>query len=152
MGLSNEGGISSYLAGFTDLDSVIKASGVHENLYIANCGPIPPNPGELLVLPTTSELIEKLQDMFDVVIIDTAPIGLVSDALILSQYASLNIFIVRQSKTVKDQVRMFDVLHKDGKISNPAIIFNGVLYLKKYGYGYGSSRNGYGAYYGQGYA
>lgn len=151
LGLSNEGGISSYLAGFTDLDSVIKASGVHENLYIANCGPIPPNPGELLVLPTTAELIEKLQDMFDVVIIDTAPIGLVSDALILSQYASINLFIVRQSKTVKDQVRMFDVLHKDKKVQNPAIIFNGVLYLKKYGYGYGSGRNGYGAYYGQGY-
>jgi len=150
LGINNDGGISGYLAGLSELDSVIKASGVHENLYIANCGPIPPNPGELLVLPKTKELIEELQEMFDVVIIDTAPIGMVSDALILSQHSGLNLFIVRQAYTVKDQVRMFDVLHKDGKIQNPAILFNGVEYLKKYGYGYGSAGYGYGYSYGKG--
>ena len=150
LGLSNEGGISGYLAGISDLSQVLKASGVHENLYIANCGPIPPNPGELLVLPTTKELIEELQEMFDVIIIDTAPIGLVSDALILSQYATINMFVVRQSYTIKDQVRMFDVLHKDHKIQSPALIFNGVEYKKKYGYGYGQGY-GYGYSYGQGY-
>jgi tyrosine-protein kinase Etk/Wzc len=150
LGLSNEGGISGYLAGISDLSQVLKASGVHENLYIANCGPIPPNPGELLVLPTCKELIEELGEMFDVIIIDTAPIGLVSDALILSQYATQNMFVVRQSYTIKDQVRMFDVLHKDHKIQSPAIIFNGVEYKKKYGYGYGTGY-GYGYSYGQGY-
>ena len=130
LGLSNEGGISGYLAGISDLSQVLKASGVHENLYIANCGPIPPNPGELLVLPTCRELIEELQEMFDVIIIDTAPIGLVSDALILSQYATINMFVVRQGFTIKDQVRMFDVLHKDHKVQSPSIIFNGVEYKK----------------------
>jgi Mrp family chromosome partitioning ATPase len=150
LGLPNDGGISSYLAGMCDIDGVIKASGIHENLYIANCGPIPPNPGELLVLAKTQQLISELQEMFDVIIMDTAPIGLVSDALILSQYAGINLFIVRQSYTVKDQVRMFDVLYKDKKIQNPAIIFNGVEFLKKYGYGYGSG-SGYGYSYGYGY-
>jgi capsular exopolysaccharide synthesis family protein len=150
LGLNNDGGISGYLAGLNELDGVIKASGIHENLYIANCGPIPPNPGELLVLPSTRELIEELQEMFDVIIIDTAPIGLVSDALVLSKYAGINLFVVRQSVTVKDQIRMFDVLHNDGKIQNPAIIFNGVEYLKKYGYGYGSNSYGYGYSYGYG--
>jgi Mrp family chromosome partitioning ATPase len=133
-----------------DIDGVIKASGIHENLYIANCGPIPPNPGELLVLAKTQQLISELQEMFDVIIMDTAPIGLVSDALVLSQYAGINLFIVRQSYTVKDQVRMFDVLYKDKKIQNPAIIFNGVEFLKKYGYGYGSG-SAYGYSYGYGY-
>ncbi|MBL7718064.1 MAG: polysaccharide biosynthesis tyrosine autokinase [Flavipsychrobacter sp.] len=150
LGLSNEGGISGYLAGISDLSQVLKASGVHENLYIANCGPIPPNPGELLVLPTCKELIDELHEMFDVIIIDTAPIGLVSDALILSQYATINMFVVRQAYTVKDQLRMFDVLNKDKKLHNPAIIFNGVEFKKKYGYGYGSGY-GYGYSYGQGY-
>ena len=150
LGLSNEGGISGYLAGISDLSQVLKASGVHENLYIANCGPIPPNPGELLVLPTCRELIEELQEMFDVIIIDTAPIGLVSDALILSQYATINMFVVRQGFTIKDQVRMFDVLHKDHKVQSPSIIFNGVEYKTKYGYGYGSG-SGSGYSYGQGY-
>lgn len=150
LGLPNDGGISGYLAGISTFENTIKASGIHENLYIANCGPVPPNPGELLVSYKTRELLMELQERFDVVIIDTAPIGLVSDALILSQYAGVNIFIIRQSFTVKDQVRMFDVLHKDGKIQNPAIIFNGVEFLKKYGYGYGGS-SGYGYAYGYGY-
>lgn len=148
LGLSNEGGISGYLAGISGIETVIKASGVHENLYVANCGPIPPNPGELLVLPKTKELIESLQDMFDVVIIDTAPIGLVSDALLLSQHSGVNLFVVRQSYTIKDQIRVFDMLHKDKKIGNPAILFNGVEFLKKYGYGYGGVGYGYGYGYG----
>ncbi len=150
LGLPNNGGISSYLAGMCDMDGVIKASGVHENLYVANCGPLPPNPGELLVLAKTQQLIEELKEMFDVIIMDTAPIGLVSDALVLSQYAGINLFVVRQSYTVKDQIRMFDVLYKDKKIQNPAIIFNGVEFLKKYGYGYGTGST-YGYSYGYGY-
>jgi capsular exopolysaccharide synthesis family protein len=148
LGLHNEGGISSYLAGISGIEKVIKASGVHENLYIANCGPIPPNPGELLVLPTTQQLIEELQEMFDIIIMDTAPIGLVSDALILSQYSDINLFIVRQSYTMKEQIRLFDTLYKERKIRNAAIVFNGVEYLKKYGYGYGGS---YGYQYNSGY-
>lgn len=149
LGIANDGGISSYLAGMCGLENVIKATGIHENLYVANCGPIPPNPGELLVSEKTGQLFDELQEMFDVIIVDTAPIGMVSDALILSKYCSTNLFIIRQSYTVKDQVRMFDVLHKDGKIQNPAIIFNGVEFLRKYGYGYGgSSGYGYGYVYG----
>ena len=149
LGLHNEGGISGYLAGMTGIEKVIKASGVHENLYIANCGAIPPNPGELLVLPNTQQLIEELQEMFDIVIMDTAPIGLVSDALILAQYSDINMFIVRQSYTIKEQIRLFDSLYKEKKIRNAAMIFNGVEYLKKYGYGYGGSY-GYGYQYGGG--
>src|SRR5690606_28315887 len=94
LGLKNEGGISAYLAGLCGIEQVIKASGVHENLYVANCGPIPPNPGELLVLPATRNLITELQEMFDIIIMDTAPIGLVSDALILSQFSDINMFVV----------------------------------------------------------
>lgn len=149
LGIPNDGGISSYLAGMTGLESVIKASGIHENLYIANCGPIPPNPAELLVSDKTGQFFDELREMFDVIIVDTAPIGMVSDALVLSQYASVNLFIVRQNYTEKHHVRMFDVLHKDGKVQNPAMIFNGVEFLKKYGYGYtGSAAYGYGYIYG----
>ncbi len=150
LGLPNTGGISGYLAGMGGLESTLKASGIHENLYIANCGPVPPNPGELLVSAKTKQLFDELKEMFDVIIIDTAPIGLVSDALVLANYSNVNLFVVRQSYTAKDQVRMFDVLNKDGKIQNPAIIFNGVEFLKKYGYGYGST-TGYGYSYGYGY-
>ena len=148
LGLQTDGGISGYLAGIGGIESAVKPSGVHENLYIANCGPIPPNPGELLVLPSAKELIEELSEMFDVVIMDTAPIGLVSDALILSKYSDINMFVVRQSYTIKEQIKLFDSLHRERKIKNSAIIFNGVEYLKKYGYSYGY---GYSSGYGNGY-
>jgi len=150
LGLHNEGGISSYLAGISGIEKVIKASGVHENLYIANCGPIPPNPGELLVLPTAQQLIEELHEMFDIIIMDTAPIGLVSDALILSQHSDINMFVVRQSYTIKEQIKLFDTLYRERKIRNAAIVFNGVEYLQKYGYGYGGT-HGYGYQYSTGY-
>lgn len=147
LGLQTDGGISGYLAGLGGIASAVKPSGVHENLYVANCGPIPPNPGELLVLPAVQQLIEELSEMFDVVIMDTAPIGLVSDALILSKYSDINMFVVRQSYTIKEQLKLFDGLYREKKIKNPAILFNGVEYLKKYGYG-----SGYGySSYGQGY-
>lgn len=139
LGLKNEGGISGYLAGIHGMDQVLKASGVHENLYIANCGPTPPNPGELMVLPTARQLIDELQEMFDIIIIDTAPLGLVSDALILSQYTDVNLFVVRQNYTIKQQVKMFDELYRERKIRNAAVIFNCVDHVSKYGYGYGGA-------------
>src|SRR5690606_23947008 len=74
LGLSSEGGISSYLAGLEPLDKVIKPSGLHDQLFIANCGPLPPNPGELLLLPTVKTLIEELKNYFDYILIDSAPV------------------------------------------------------------------------------
>jgi len=148
LNLENEGGISGYLAGYNGIDKVIKSSGVHENLFIANCGSIPPNPGELLALPTLKQLMEELQEMFDIIIVDTAPIGLVSDALLLSQFSDINMFVVRQSYTMKEQVRLFHSLHQEKKINNAVILFNGVLFLKKYGYsGFQGLGSEYGSYY-----
>lgn len=138
--IKDTNGVSDYLMGKTELKDVIKPSGINSNLYIANCGQAPPNPGDLLAYPSTAKLIEELQEMFDIVILDTPPLGLVSDALILSRYAGLNIFVVRQAVTTKKNVRDFDEMHKDGKIHNPAIVFNGVGYLKQYGYYYNPAR------------
>ena len=150
LGLPTDGGISGYLAGIGGIASTIKPSGVHENLYVANCGPVPPNPGELLTLPTTQQLIEELSEMFDIVIIDTAPIGLVSDALVLSKFSDVNMFVVRQSYTLKEQLKFLNALYADHKVKNAGILFNGVEYLKQYGYGYGYG-NSYSYQYGGGY-
>jgi capsular exopolysaccharide synthesis family protein len=150
LNLSREGGISGYLAGLVGLDKVIKPSGIHPNLYVANCGPIPPNPAELLLLPKTRQLLEDLQEMFDVIVIDTAPIGMVSDAFTLAQYSGINLIITRQGHTVKEQIKMLEQTYQDKKLSNVGIIFNGVEHEKRYGYGYGYG-NGYGYGYGYGY-
>lgn len=137
LGISKEGGISGYLAGLCGLDKVVKSSDIHPNLYVANCGPIPPNPGELLISPKVQQLLDDLQEMFDVVIIDTAPVALVSDALVLAKYTSLNLFVVRQNYTFKSQVSDFTQTYNDGRINNAAIVFNFVEMKQKYGYSYG---------------
>ena len=150
LNLSREGGISGYLAGLVGLDKVIKPSGIHPNLYVANCGPIPPNPAELLLLPKTRQLLEDLQEMFDIIVIDTAPIGMVSDAFTLGQYSGVNLIITRQGHTVKEHIKMLETTYHDKKLKNPGIIFNGVEHEKRYGYGYGYG-HGYGYGYGYGY-
>jgi len=140
MRIKDINGVSEYLTGKAELKDVIKPSGINSNLYIANCGQAPANPGDLLAYPSTARLIDELQEMFDIVIIDTPPLGLVSDALVLSKLAGLNIFVVRQAVTTKKQLREYDELCKEGKIHNPAIIFNGVGYLKQYGYYYNPNK------------
>ncbi len=138
--IKDNNGVSDYLMGKAELKDVIKPSGINSNLYIANCGQAPSNPGDLLAYPSTGKLIEELQEMFDIVILDTPPLGLVPDALVLSRFAGLNLFVIRQAVTTKKQVREFDALHRDGKMHNPAIVFNGVGYLKQYGYYYNPNR------------
>lgn len=150
LNLAREGGISGYLAGLVGLEKVIKESGIHPNLFVANCGPIPPNPAELLLLPRTKKMMDELQNLFDVVLIDTAPIGMVSDAFILSQFSGVNLLVTRQGRTVKEHIKMLDATYRDGKLPNPAIVFNGVEHHKRYGYGYGYG-SGYGYGYGYGY-
>gem|GEM_PF-670905 len=140
MRIKDVNGVSEYLAGKADLKDVIKPSGINSNLYIANCGQVPPNPGDLLAYPSCTRLIDELQEMFDIVIIDTPPLGIVSDALVLSKLAGLNLFVVRQAVTTKKQLKEYSDICKSGRIHNPAIVFNGVGYLKQYGYYYNPNK------------
>lgn len=135
LNISNTSGLSEYLEGTVELQYIIKPSGIHSNLYVINCGQVPPNPGDLLTYPSTQTLLNKLQDMFDVVIIDTAPINIVSDAVVLSKYAGINMYVVRQGMTMKQDVKEFhQLVNDDKKVHTPVIVFNSVDYLLKYGY------------------
>jgi capsular exopolysaccharide synthesis family protein len=134
LNLDNTVGVSDYLSGNTSVKNIIRTSGIHSNLYVASCGRVPANPGDLLSYPSTKQLIQELSEMFDVVILDTAPINFVSDALILSKFTGMNILVTRQAVTFKKDVIEFDNLYKEGKINNPQIVFNCVEYLRKYGY------------------
>ncbi len=127
-------GVCDYLNGNAELKNIIKRSGLHNNLYVVSCGNIPSNPGDLLTYPSTLQLINDLQEMFDVIIIDTPPVSIVTDTLIISKYANINLFVVRQAKTYKSELAEFNSLYVENKIHNPAIIFNGVKFLKRYGY------------------
>jgi capsular exopolysaccharide synthesis family protein len=146
LGLPRQRGLTNYILGQTTLDELPVKVPDTENLFVLPCGPIPPNPSELLLDTRLNDLFEYLRQNFDVVIIDTAPVGMVSDALTLSKYADCTLYIVRQGHTYKKQINQIDEYHEENKLPKVSIVLNDVKLQGGYGnYGYG----GYG--YGAGY-
>jgi capsular exopolysaccharide synthesis family protein len=141
-------GLSDYLAGGASISEVVQTTRF-ENLHIINSGTVPPNPSELLLKPATKKLIDELKKVYDYVIIDSPPIGLVTDALILTSYADHTMYVVRQGFTPVATVKNIEEMHASGKFSGISIIFNDIS-VNKYGYSYGYSY-GYGYGYGNGY-
>src|SRR5207253_9975795 len=99
LGLDSGIGLSNYAIGQADLSQIIQRSGFEENLFVIPSGPIPPNPAELIMLPKIEELFELLKEQFDYIVLDTAPIGLVTDAQLLSRFTDTSLYIVRQGYT-----------------------------------------------------
>lgn len=150
--LKNKTGLSNYFIGQEAKEDIIQESGVHPNLFVITSGPIPPNPTELLEQKGMDELITWLKTQFDEIIIDTPPIGLVTDALILARLADASIYVVRHGVTLKSQVLAIEELHREKKFPKLNIIHNGIKLSGRYGYGYeGSYGYGYGNRYGYGY-
>jgi tyrosine-protein kinase Etk/Wzc len=144
----NEGpGLSEFLAGLTSIDSIVHA-GDSQLPDVIHAGVIPPNPTELLVTKRMEELMARLKEVYEYIIIDTAPIGLVADAMELLRYTDLNLFVVRQNVTHKGALRMIAELYNEGKIKNFAVVFNDMVIRKAFGsfgsYVYGMGYDGYG--------
>lgn len=135
LGLSNHTGFSTYAIGKSALDSVLKPSGIHENCWLMSSGPIPPNPAELLLMENTGLLFAELRKMFDYIIVDTAPVGLVTDAQLLGRFADASLYLMRQGYTFKEQVKLTRDLQQ--KMPRLNIILNDVKQGTSYGYGYG---------------
>lgn len=146
--IKNEAGVVNYLIKQNSLDEIINATQI-ANLDVILSGPIPPNPSELILTDAMRELILELKQKYDYIILDTPPVGLVSDALELSQFADVTLYIVRQNYTKKDMITLLNTRVKRGELNNASIVLNGYENKAKYGsaYGYGY---GYGAY-GNGY-
>ena len=144
-GVSSGLGLSNYLAGYTSLDEVVHHT-LQENLHILPSGDIPPNPSELLLSKRMDDLVRELKSRYDYILLDTPPVGLLSDGLELMQLADANIFMVRQGYTFKSFLNNIQQQYETGKVRNTAILFNDVDFTKlnyRYGYGYGY---GYGYY------
>jgi capsular exopolysaccharide synthesis family protein len=135
LGLNNLIGISSYLSNRAVLEDIIQPTRI-ENLDFIPAGPVPPNPIELIGSNVTKNLIFKLKEIYDYIIIDTAPIGVVTDAYFLMNYADLNIYVTRQNVTIKEMLGNTLKSLESNKISNIAILMNDV-YLKSRAYVYG---------------
>lgn len=150
-------GITTFLTG-NDKDkellfNQIMPSGIHENLDILPAGIIPPNPAELLSRRNLDKAIEYLREKYDYIILDTAPVGLVADTLIISRVADATVYICRADYTPKSDLELANSLYRDGKLKNMSIILNGIdMTKRKYGYYYGKygsgnyGRYGYGKY------
>lgn len=134
-------GISNYLISESPLEGVLQIYKENPNLHFITSGPIPPNPAELIMSPKMEELITTLKRQYDYVIIDTPPIGLVSDALLLRKLVSNIIIIVRYKLTKKGMVKNLDDMYKNGELENANIIFNGVKKSASY-YNYGGNSYG----------
>ncbi len=152
LNMSRLPGISNYMVGNNELDELIIPVEGHTNLFVLPCGPIPPNPSELLLNTKIQELFTALQQKFDYVIIDTAPVGMVSDALTLGKFADCTLYVTRQGHTFKKQVGLIDEMYKTKKLPHVSVILNDVKmptgggYYGNYGYGYygyGERKNDY---------
>lgn len=150
--LKRKMGITNYIIGRASFEELlVKVEGV-DDLYVIPCGPIPPNPSELLLDRRLDELMQEVKDHFDVVIMDTAPVGLVSDAVNLGRFADCTMYITRQGYTFRKQLGLVEDLYVNKKLPRLCLLLNDVkaeggYYGGYYGGGYGY----YGAYgYGKG--
>jgi capsular exopolysaccharide synthesis family protein len=149
LGIPKGPGITNYLLGKATLEEVIQPVGEYENLFVLGCGPVPPNPSELLLDARVEEMFTWLRANFDMVIVDTAPVGMVSDAMTLGRFADCTLYLVRQGHTFKKQVSLIDDFYQSGKLPRISIVINDVKLKPGYGY-YGYGRYGYGYGYGYG--
>jgi len=144
--LKNSIGVVNYLIRQNSLDEITNPTQI-ANLDVILSGPIPPNPSELILSDAMKELIDELKQKYDYIILDTPPVGLVSDAIELAQYADVTLYIVRQNYTKKDMISLLNTRIKRGELNNASIVFNGyenkAKYGSGYGYGYGAYSNGY---------
>lgn len=135
--LGTHKGITSFLIGHGELTQLVKKVEGVEDLYILPCGLIPPNPAELMLLPSMDKLFEWAKANFDLVVIDSAPVGVVSDSITLGKFADATIFVVRQGYTVKKSLEYVRTLKEEKKLPNLSIVLNDVKESSGYGYGYG---------------
>ena len=146
--LVNETGVVNYLIKQKELKDIVHTTPI-PFLDVILSGPVPPNPSELIIGEGMSDLINELKKEYDYIILDTPPVGLVSDSLELGQYADVTLYIVRQNITKKEMIPLLNNRVKRGEMKNVSIILNGFENKAKYGsaygygYGYGDYANGY---------
>nr|MDE6135310.1 polysaccharide biosynthesis tyrosine autokinase [Muribaculaceae bacterium] len=157
-GLSNHRGVTTYLSGQeTDLSKLLYPSKVNPNLCVMPAGPVPPNPNELLMSSNMTRLMSELRNQFDYVIIDSAPIGIISDTVLILRHSDLQLYVTRANYSRKSTLKVLHNAVRSGKFSSVYIVLNGVnmssnSYLyRRYGeYGrYGRKAHTYGYGYNQ---
>jgi tyrosine-protein kinase Etk/Wzc len=148
--LPNDIGLSTYLINQSTKKDIILETNI-DNLFIIPSGPVPPNPAELLETPEMENLMAELQQEFDYIILDTPPVAIVTDALLLCKFSNVNIFVARQDYSSKDVINLADDLAQKEGVKKLCILVNDVKVPGYYGYSYRKGgKDGY--RYGYGYS
>ena len=134
-------GISSYLIGQARVEALPQPSELHPNLFVIPSGPLPPNPGELLLENEIETLIAYLREHFDCILLDTPPIGMVADALLLGRVADSTLYILRHQHSPRNSLSLLKTVYEDNKLPHLAVVYNGVRKARGY---YGNAYYGYG--------
>lgn len=146
-----ERGITQYLVApqSTDLRSMIQSSDLSANLHILPGGTIPPNPTELLARKSLDDAIELLKKDYDYIVLDTAPICMVTDTQLIARVADISVYVCRADYTHKNDYQLINELYANKRLPGLCTVINGLdMKKKKYGYYYGYGK--YGRYYGYG--
>ncbi len=145
-------GLTTYLAGEDSSDGFLREQifnyGMHANLDVLPAGLIPPNPGELITSERLDDAFARFREWYDMVIVDTPPVGLVSDTLLLGRLADATLIVCRCDYSLKRNFNIVNTIHQEGKLPKMNLVLNGVdLQQRKYGYYYGYGNYGrYGRY------
>ncbi|MGY5354875.1 GumC family protein [Wenyingzhuangia sp. IMCC45467] len=145
LGLPNRSGVSNYLIGQEDKisDLVFPLPG-YENLEILSSGIVPPNPAELLLNKRLNKMFEELKEQYDYIIVDTAPVNLVTDTLMMSKHADMFVYVARANYIDKRMLELSEKLYREKRLPNMAMLINGMDHERVYGYGvYGYGGYGY---------
>ncbi|HZJ79680.1 MAG TPA: polysaccharide biosynthesis tyrosine autokinase, partial [Dysgonamonadaceae bacterium] len=139
IGIPNDKGLTTYLSGYEeDVEQLIHATAISEHLWVMPAGSIPPNPAELLSRNSLDELMEKLRSMYDYIMIDSAPVSLVTDTLIINRIADANVYLCRVNYSSKMNLKYTNELMEKGNLKNMLLVINDVKeFYHSYGYGYG---------------
>jgi tyrosine-protein kinase Etk/Wzc len=144
--IDNSKGLSNYLIGTASFDDVVVESR-QKDLAVVPSGPIPPNPAELLQSKEMTLFLKEVKKIYDFIILDTPPLALVADTLLITEETDLNLFILRQGYSKKQAIQFINHLAGSGRIKKTGLLVNDVKILNgyspvhRYGYGYGQFKN-----------
>ena len=135
--LPTQTGLTQYLASDRyDIDDIILKSPVIGNMDVIQAGPIPPNPAELLQSDKVDRLFVELRQRYDYIIVDSAPVGMVSDSLTLSRVTDVTVYVCRANHSTFSEVKFFNNLYEENRLKKMSLVVNGTKATRGYGYGY----------------
>ena len=141
LNIDGRAGVTNYLASNSvSINDIIHKEPFASGLDVILAGPVPPNPAELLLSDRLEELFKELKKKYDYVIIDSAPVGMVSDTFSIDRISDICVYVCRADYTEKDNIRYAEKLSEDKKLKKLYLVLNATNTKKGYGYGYGDNK------------